>query len=351
MEVAAPTGNAPQLLMGWTHTAFPMGDTSCVGEARRFAAHASAEMDWSDTDTGRLSIVVTELATNLHLHARNGRLLVAAVPALGLVELIAIDHGPGIEDLPRSMRDGYSTGGTQGTGLGAVRRLADDFDIHSSVPQGTVCVARVRRHREPGDAPAAPPQRLRVGAIRLPLAGENVCGDAWAAALDGARAALFVGDGLGHGSEAAKASGAAAALFLQAPFADLREQIEDMHAELQSTRGAAVCSLRLDAEAATVRSTGVGNVVARVVSGLSDRSIVTQHGTVGMAMRRPQETTTALPPYALLVVHSDGIETRWHSDSIQRLLGSDPTLVAAVLMRDHHRSRDDATVVVVQCTE
>ena len=106
-----------------------------------------------------------------------------------------------------------------------------------------------------------------------------------------------------------------------------------------------------DAEAATVRSTGVGNVVARVVSGLSDRSIVTQHGTVGMAMRRPQETTTALPPYALLVVHSDGIETRWHSDSIQRLLGSDPTLVAAVLMRDHHRSRDDATVVVVQCTE
>jgi len=351
MEVEAATGNSPRLLMGWTHTAFPMGDASRVGEARRFAAHASAALGWGDTDSGRLSIVVTELANNLHLHAREGQLLIAAVPALDLVEVIAIDHGPGIDDLPRSMRDGYSTGGTQGTGLGAVKRLADDFDIHSSVPQGTACVARVRQRKEASDGPVVPPQSLRVGAIRLPLAGEGVCGDAWAVALDGPRAALFVADGLGHGTEAAKASGAAAEVFLDDPFGDLREQLERMHVELQTTRGAAICCLRLDIDAAKVVSSGVGNVVARVVSGLSDRSIATQHGTVGMTMRRPQETATELPSYALLIVHSDGLETRWHSSNIQRLLGSDPTLVAAVLLRDHHRARDDATVVVVQNTQ
>lgn len=360
MEVMNATPHAPaEVLHGWTHLAFPIDDASRVGEARRFGAHASGELGWNATDAGRLSLVVTELATNLHRHARGGRLLIAAIPGRRTVEVIAIDNGPGIADLRLVMRDGYSTGGSPGTGLGAVRRLSDSFDLHST-PQGTVCVARVQerpQEEEDGFAAAdavarrgAPLPAVRIGAICLPLRGETVCGDAWAAAIDGERMALCVADGLGHGPEAARPAQAALSVFLQSPFGELGGVTDRAHLALQGTRGAAMCSLRWDGPQAPMHSASIGNVAARLVSGVADRSVPALHGTVGLHIRKGGETATQPPAHALAVVHTDGIESRWPPAALHPLLGRDPALAAAVLLRDHHRARDDATVVVVQRT-
>jgi anti-sigma regulatory factor (Ser/Thr protein kinase) len=334
-----------EVIAGPVHRAFPIGDASRIGEVRRHAAMLADEMGWGDVDSGRLALVVTELATNLLRHAQQGRLLVAARPAAGEVELISIDEGPGVANLDRCMVDGFSTGGSPGTGLGAVRRLAQDFDIHSSVPEGTVAVARVRRNAVPTPRSG---DELRVAGICLPAPGETACGDAWSACLDGRRAAVMVADGLGHGPDAARASDAAMQSFQEEPFADLRQGLERAHTELRTTRGAAVCSLRLDAEADSVRGVGAGNVIARVVSGAHDRSMLTQHGTVGVQIRRVEEVATPWPLHALVVVHTDGIESRWSRKLLLPVLGRDPALVAAILMRDHCRGRDDATVVVLR---
>ena len=205
-----------------------------------------------------------------------------------------------VSDLERSLADGFSTAGTAGTGLGAVRRLAQDFDVHSSVPDGTVIVARLREGEEPADAHA-----VCVGAVSLAAPGERVCGDGWSFALDGANAALIVADGLGHGPEAAEAAEAALAAFAVDPFGDLRVQLQRLHAALRGTRGAAVMTLRADTQAAVIRSAGAGNVMGRLVSGVSDRTILCQHGTAGVTIRTPDETTTPWPPHALLVACSD----------------------------------------------
>ncbi len=336
-----------------------MDDASRVGEARRHAAQAASDMGWGEVDAGRLALVVTELGTNLVRHAKNGQLLIAARPRTGTageageIEMISIDEGPGISDIALAMRDGHSSSTTPGTGLGAVRRLASDFDIHSSVPHGTVSVARVR----PSAALATPTEAapaLQIGAIRLPAPHESVCGDAWATAThgpQGTQTTFLVADGLGHGPEAAKASQAAIDAFATAPDADLRDTVQRVHRELQTTRGAAMCALRIDTESATVTYTGAGNIVGRVVSGVFDKSVVTQHGTAGMQIRKPEITSLELPPHALVVLHSDGIETRWSLERIRPLLQRDPTLVAAVLLRDHTRHRDDATIVVIRQKE
>lgn len=346
-------------LHGWTHKAFPMDDPSRVGEARRHAAQAVADMGWGEVDAGRLALVVTELGTNLQRHARNGRLLLAALPQSGEFELICIDDGPGIPDLALAMRDGHSTGSTPGTGLGAVRRLANHFDIHSEVPHGTVSVARLRAAGPPVDTTPG----LHVGAIRLPAPHENVCGDNWALATQGTQTTVLVADGLGHGPSAAKASQAATTAFAEAPHGDLRETLQAVHRALQTTRGAAVCALRIDmapnmaeptadnTAAGTVSYTGAGNIVGRVLSGVFDKSVITQHGTAGLQIRKPDITSLPLPAHALVVLHSDGLETRWTVDRIRPLLQRDPTLVAAVLLRDHTRHRDDATVVVIRPKE
>lgn len=333
-----------EVIVGTHHTAFPMEDVSRVGEARRHAAQLAVDCDLDDVKAGRLALIVTELGTNLVRHARGGRLLLAARPARREVEVIAIDEGPGMHDLERSLGDGFSTGGTPGTGLGAVRRLADHFDLHSAVPQGTVVLARLRA----GTPEPRGSSSFCAGAVSLAAPGEIVCGDGWGFALEGERAAMMVADGLGHGPEAAAAAAEALAEFRAEPFVSPRQLLERTHARLRTTRGAAVTVLQADSAAGTIRSTGAGNVVGRVVSGTSDKTLLSQHGTAGVVMRTPEEIGNPWPPHALIVVFSDGIETRWKPELLAPVLGRDPAIAAAILMRDHCRGRDDATVAVLR---
>ena len=337
-----------EMSRGWAHTAFPIDDASRIGEARRHAAALGASLAWGEAEAGRLALVVTELGTNLLRHARGGRLLLAVRPVQHDVEVIAIDDGPGMANVTAALRDGFTTGsGSPGLGLGSVRRLASDFDLYSTPaaegsPGGTLCVARVRR--KGADAPSA--DRVRVGAISLSAPGETVCGDGWAVALAGSDASLLLADGLGHGPEAARASSAAAEVFMAEPFGDVATTLAGMNTALQATRGAAVCCLRLAGD--EVRCAGAGNVLVRLVSGVFDKGMATQHGTVGLQIRKTHETALTLPPHALAIVHSDGIASRWDPMRIRPLLGRDPTLIAALLLRDHTAQSDDATVVVLR---
>lgn len=341
-----------EVTRGWTHAAFPIDDASRIGEARRHASYLCADLGWGEVETGRLALIITELGTNLLRHASQGRLLIAARLPLGDVEVISIDEGPGIPSVSRSMEDGYSTGcGSPGTGLGAIRRQASSFDMHSTVPGGTICVARVGRTPESAvnaKAKAKDDKHYAFGAICVPIHGESVCGDAWGVALDGATATVLVADGLGHGPHAAAASQSALDEFAADAADDLRHLIERTHSQLQTTRGAAICAVRIDGDAQTVFCAGAGNVVARVVSGVFDRSMVTQHGTAGIQIRKPDQSRLQMPPHGVTIVHSDGLASRWDTAPILPVLERDPTLAAAILFRDFSRGRDDATVVVIR---
>ncbi|MGC1303337.1 MAG: ATP-binding protein, partial [Caulobacteraceae bacterium] len=116
-----------------TVLAIPVQETSRVAEVRRRAGVLGAGMGFSETDAGRVSLVASELATNLVRHAGHGEMLLDALEdAAGpYVQLIALDRAAGIADLNRALEDGYSTAGTAGTGLGAVGRTASRFDAWS----------------------------------------------------------------------------------------------------------------------------------------------------------------------------------------------------------------------------
>lgn len=331
-----------------------MGDASQVGSARRHAVKLAADLGFGEVLSGRLALVVTELGTNLVKHAQRGRLLIATreLEVRGgdrpdarhtLIEVMAIDSGPGIGNVAQCMGDGFSTGGSPGTGLGAIKRLADELEIHSVVPTGTIAVARVRDGAWPARAGG-----FRLGVVAIPKPGESVCGDAWIVVTDGARAAVMVADGLGHGPLASAASQAAVALFAKKAFEPLEATLTFVHAALRATRGAAVSVAQLDADGETIRSVGAGNVMMRVVSGTTDRTLLAQHGTVGVQMRTPQVITTAWPRHAILAIYSDGIMSRWPGKELGATLGRDPGLLAGLIARDFRRDRDDATIVVVR---
>ncbi len=329
---------------------FSVTEASQVGEARRAAARFGDEIGFDEVTSGRIALVITELGTNLVRHAAKGRLFLGMCRLAGeaAFEIISVDHGPGMADVDRCLRDGYSTGSTPGSGLGAVQRLSNGFSVFSSVGQGTAIVARVSPKHAAGVAPSAPSNQVfEVAGICLAAPGETVSGDGWHFHADDEVASLMVADGLGHGPYAAEASDAALRIFGSATGGP-SQILERAHQGMRSTRGAAVAIATLNVADSTVKFSGVGNIVGRLISGIGDRSLLSQHGTLGMQIRHLNDVSYPWPDHALLVMHSDGITTRWSLAEVGGLLQSDAALVAAWLIRDHIRGKDDATVVVVR---
>ena len=310
-------------------------DSSKVGEARR-AAHTLANFEFSAEIAGKVSIAATELANNLILHARGGELLIQILGGedSATVELLAIDRGPGMEDIERCLRDGYSTAGTPGTGLGAVRRLATEFDIHSAPGEGTIVMARF------GNAGG-----VRLGAINLALEGEIECGDAWSLKQDSQGLALFVVDGLGHGTFAAEAARVAVGAFEANPFAQPQDILVRANGLMSKTRGGAAASARVVGD--QVSYCGVGNISGVLISHGKSQGLVSHNGTLGLNQRRTQQFEYRREPGAFLIMHSDGVSARWDLKHRADLLARHPAIIAAALYREHGRERDDATIVVV----
>jgi anti-sigma regulatory factor (Ser/Thr protein kinase) len=318
-----------------------IGESSQAGEARRLAQWMAERAGFDATDAGTVAIVVSEVATNLVKHAREARLLLYTEkgdPAR--VCLLALDRGPGIADLTSALRDGMSSAGSSGTGLGAIGRLAAEFDVYST-PGGTALFAAVsQRSAVRTDFP------LRIGAISVAMAGESECGDGFAVVRAPSRTALLVVDGLGHGSGAATAAAAAIQAFRAHAAEGPKEQISRLHAALRGTRGAAASIAELDHERRVMRFAGVGNVAGTIVSPEGTRSAVSHHGILGHEARRIDEFTYPWPPGATVVLHSDGLQSRWSVESYPGLLRRHPMLGAGVLFRDFNRGRDDVTVLV-----
>lgn len=331
----------------------PMGDPSRVGEARRAVAALTARAGFDSVAAGKVALAVNELGSNLLKHAREGKLLVGVRQrgAALAVEVVSIDAGPGMTNTAACQRDGYSSSGTSGNGLGAVQRLADEFDIHSMPGRGTAILARFHASQagSAGDSAAARHGGVDYGGISIAAPGEEVCGDGWAVALDDGVVSAMVVDGLGHGAGAAEAAQASLTVFGAARQAGPARFIEKAHAALRATRGAACAMATLDPAHGQIRFAGAGNVVARVVSGIAEKTLLTQNGTVGIQIRSVQEQAMAWPEHALVVMFTDGIVSRWQLDD-PGLLTRDPSLIAAWLIGNFCRGRDDATVVVLRRT-
>ncbi|GIJ73268.1 SpoIIE family protein phosphatase [Virgisporangium ochraceum] len=325
---------------GW----FRVEEVTSAGSARRAAAEAGRRLGFSETRLGELSIAATELATNLARHAVDGRLLVRYLrrDGAGGVLLVAVDSGPGMVDLDASGRDGHSTSGTLGIGLGAVRRLATRSDGYSLPGRGTVIAAEFW--------PAAPPAKAPGGAdvdgVIRPITGEKVAGDALAVRHTAAGALLLVSDGLGHGPLAATASAAAVEAFHGAPDGSPAAVVEHLHRRMSHTRGAAVAVAAVDRAAGTVRYAGLGNIAGVVVRPGERRPMVSLPGIAGHQRRTVREFEYPLPPGAAVVMHTDGLADRWRVEDYPGLLGHRAVVVAATLLRDAGVRRDDAGILV-----
>lgn len=325
-----------------------ISDNSCIGAARRAAMALINACDYTEAEAGTLAIIVNELASNLVKYANTSgqlvlRLLSPTVTNSG-IEIVAIDKGPGISNLAQCLRDGYSTSGTPGTGLGAIKRLSHSFNVYSLPGQGTV----LQVHYWPKNVVPKPDSLFDIGSICVPKSGEKVSGDAWASQQIEQQLLILVADGLGHGPEAAVASQLACQIFMQKGHLSLTQQIMAIHTALRPTRGAAIAIAAIDNRQQCVQFAGLGNISASIGSAEKNHHLVSHDGTAGLSQTHIQEYTYPWYQDARLIMHSDGLATRWDLNRYPGLTARPSTLVASILYRDFTRGYDDTTVVVAQ---
>ncbi|UBU17233.1 ATP-binding SpoIIE family protein phosphatase [Nonomuraea gerenzanensis] len=323
-------------MTGWVRAE----DPSAVGAVRRKAVELAEAAGFDQVLIGQTAVAVSEAVSNLVKHATEGTVLVRLHPeAPATVELITVDRGPGMADVARALRDGYSTSGTLGIGLGAISRIATGYDVHSLPGKGTVLAMHFTAGRTPGPA-------LLASGVTKPIGEETVCGDGFAIAETGPATTVLVCDGLGHGHIAAQATQRAVELFLNVREQEPAAIVERLHAGMSGTRGGAVAVARVEPD--QVLFAGLGNVSGWIAHAEGRQGMVSVPGIAGHQGGRLRQYTYELPAYATAVLHTDGLTDRWDPRLLPGLFSRTPVVIAAGLMREAGNRRDDACVVTVR---
>jgi len=324
---------------------------SQVGEVRRIIGALSRALGFTEIQSAKLATAVSEAATNILKHGMGGEILVRSLNFSGVpgIEILALDKGPGIENLRKAMEDGFSTTGSLGVGLGAIKRSAEIFDIYSLPDKGTALLFRVYSKNVPRNN--IKPRYFAIGAVSIPKHGEEIYGDGWGVEQDMNRAIFIIVDGLGHGGTAATVSQEALYLFRKHMNKKPSGIIKILHEKLKHTVGCAAGITEVSIKEKALSFCGIGNTSARVVMLNDFKSFISHNGIVGYRISKITDYTQPLPvdekPWAL-VLYTDGLSSNWNIDSYPGLLTKHPSLIAGILYRDYGRKNDDVTIVVAK---
>jgi anti-sigma regulatory factor (Ser/Thr protein kinase) len=318
-------------------------DSSAAAACRNAALTLTGRLGFPEARADQVALAVTEAATNLHKHASQGSMLLrigrdSGTPGL---EMVTIDAGPGVPDTSAALRDGFSTRGTLGIGLGAIQRLADFSDLYSTPGHSTVLVARFWPHH--GQQQQTPP---RCAGLVRPITGETECGDVFGAAGTQAGLTGVLCDGLGHGPLAATAAMEAVATVLDQPAAEPAVLVERAHRAIGHTRGGAIGVVQVAGP--VIRFAGLGNVAATIMADGTRKGMLSVPGIAGHQARTIRQFEYDAPPGAAIILHSDGVSNRWDPRALPGLNARDPLVVAAALLAEAGTRRDDAGVLVLK---
>jgi hypothetical protein len=158
----------------------------------------------------------------------------------------------------------------------------------------------------------------------------------------------MVVDGLGHGTFAADAAREAERVLADSRGNSAASILRDCHDALRKTRGASAAIADISVDKGTLTFAGIGNISATVIDGQSRRGIASHNGTLGHQMHKIQEFTVPWNHGSILIMHSDGLSSKWDLNHYPGLASKHPSIIAAMLYRDFQRERDDVTVMATK---
>lgn len=134
-------GGTPDL----TPLRLPLRRSEDVVRLRQALRERSVALGFSLVDQTKIVTAASELARNTIDYGGGGEATIESIAqgARRGLRLVFEDQGPGIPDVEQALRDGFTTGGGLGLGLGGARRLSNEFEITSAPGKGTrITIAR-----------------------------------------------------------------------------------------------------------------------------------------------------------------------------------------------------------------
>lgn len=330
-----------------THASYQIDDRSYVAFVKREIHNILAKAGFSETRTGEIDIIVSELTSNLIKHANSGELLYRLSSEANdnkAFEIISLDNGNGTDYINRMLKDGVSTTNTLGNGLGAIQRLSDFFQIFSSSGNGTAAISKT--YMKAPDTAYKAPERMQISALQVCYPGENVCGDAYEVIETKHQTRILVCDGLGHGPNAYEAAQEALKAFRETDSPSASEVLRFIHQRVKKTRGLVATAALLDYRTKSWNICGVGNISTRIYQGLEYKNYMSHNGIVGLNIPSTMnDYVYDAQRHQTIVMCSDGIRTRWDLSKYHGIMKYDPSAIAAMIYKDYTRRNDDTTVL------
>lgn len=327
---------------------FKLTESSQVSEVRITASSMASDTGFSDAITGNIAIVASEIANNIVKHTDDGgEIFIQHLKEENLhsIEIIAIDKGPGMVNVDACMEDGYSSKNSKGIGLGAIKRLSDEFDIYSTIGDGTILISRTCNKNYSKNISNS---YYEMGGLKKNIKLEKVCGDNWFTIQKNGKLSLILSDGLGHGDYAFKATSIAIEVFKQHYHKELEELMQMMHSSLKATRGAAIATAEIDVLNEKLLFLGNGNVSGTLIYPEKNQRTLSNFGTVGHNISSTKKFHYHWKADSIFIIHSDGIKIDWHLQDQPEIKFKHPSLLAAYVYSQFARTNDDVSLLVIK---
>jgi anti-sigma regulatory factor (Ser/Thr protein kinase) len=327
---------------------YKIEDRSYVSFVKREIHNMVVAEGFNTQKIGEIDIIVAEVTSNLVKFAQEGELIyrICRDEHGSYFELYCLDNGKGIRNLSRMIQDGVSSSNTLGQGLGAIDRLSDNSTIYTLPDWGTVVYSRVYKNEV---SVINAKKHFDLGAVQVCYPGEKVCGDGYSIKKIGGGYQFFMGDGLGHGINANEAVTEAIAAFKECREKSPSDALRYIHQCVKKTRGLVCTIAYLDYESQKWSMCGIGNISTILYTGVTSKNYTPYNGILGHNIPRTlNDSIIDLEKYQTLIMHSDGLRTRWNLSDLPGLLKYDPNIISAVLYKDNARHNDDMSVVVAK---
>lgn len=330
----------------------PVQSESAAILLRSKLAAIAQRLGFSELRRENMALVVSEMISNQLKHAGGKGMLQIWQQPGPVLDILSLDYGPGIADLPLAEEDGYSSVNTLGKGLGSIRRLSDQAHAYSRQEShgrekrwnGTALLARFcpRGKLECGDRGEHP--TLKIGLFSRSLSDDRYNGDRIYVRQDHETVRWMHLDGLGHGEPAEKATADLAGLLqhYDAP----AETLAAVDRQLHNSRGAVAIIGELGLGSRALHILGVGDMHAHIMEQDGMRSFSFAPGVLGKEHKSPEVTSVKFDQRCIAITASDGIRRNWDEANFPGLFNLHPQLIAYVLGNIMGRISDDQSVCV-----
>lgn len=338
----------------------PVQNESALILLRSKLSAIAQRLGLSDQKRENMLLVASEMVSNQVKHAGGrGQIQVWQQPG-PVLDILALDYGPGIANISQAEEDGYSSANTLGKGLGSIRRLSDESYIYtqredtskSKKWSGTVFLARFfPGGKKTGLDQAANTARNRsaslgIGLFSRSLSDDRYNGDRIYLQKTGDRLRWLHLDGLGHGEEAQAATADLAAHLTLGK--ELESVLTGVGRQLVNTRGAVAVVCEIDLAQRNLQLLGVGDMHAHIYDQDQDQiqHLAFAPGILGREHRSFSPLQSGFGKRCVVVTASDGIRRNWDIGNFTGIFNLHPQLIAYTLGNIMGRISDDQSICI-----